>query len=101
MGLAGAGVNQAAKPCRLGVRLKNKPALFVGLISVGWFGQLGGFKAGLLFGVELDIPQQGAVFQALLGFLRMFFNIIVDKLGGVGFLVVHEVLLVGRAYNSR
>ena len=74
-----------------------KPALFVGLISVGWFGQLSGFKAGLLFGAELDIPQQSAVFQALLGFLRVLFDIVVDKLGGVGFIVVDEVLLMARA----
>lgn len=61
----------------------------VGLVGVGFFWQFGRLVTRLFFGVEFNIPQQAAVVETALCFFRVLFEVFLQKLGGIGLVVVH------------
>ena len=67
----------------------------VGIVGVGFFGDFAGGEIGLLFGVELDIPQQAAVLEAAFLLFGVFFDVFLQELGGVGLVVIHGVFSCG------
>ena len=79
--------------CRLNRHVQAAFGL-IGLVGIRFFGHGGGFEGFLLFGIQLHIPQQGAVFQTALGFFGVLLQIIVQEFCGVGLVfVVHGALL--------
>lgn len=70
-------------------RLACAHAESVGLVGVGFFGQFGRLVACLFFGVEFNVPQQAAVVEAALCFFGILFEVFLQKLGGIGLVVVH------------
>ena len=57
--------------------------------------QRDGGKIGLLFRVELDIPQQAAVLEAAFLLFGVFFDVFLQEPGGVGLVVIHGVFSCG------